>query len=609
MGLGVGSPKDASDSPAGDADRSGRTLFSMLVERGAPIALVASWYQLVVVFVLTPAVSLCTWLAVTSTGGPAVVNATLLRLLVSPVSLGALTAGQVVAVAGSCLLTGACCIVALEGVTSPLSAIWRAVRRLPGLVAIVLWGLLYAIALSLMPLALAAATYAALWGTRPPAEVLASSQAALITLGVVLGVSLAVLWLYLYLRWLFAIPVCIAEQISAREALARSWKLTKRRWFGVGFRIARTQLLVAIVGGIALAIMNSAAIQMAGAGVSAGLVGAIALYSAGAVALNVALSVSFEAIRLSSYLAVAKRELPAAEGSTGGWTRHLPVALVLGVASATGIVGISGVSKELAEPVDFSHVEVIAHRAGATNAPENSLAAVALARRDGASRIEFDVRRTSDGLLVVVHDKTLRRVADKDIDIEDSTFAQIGLVDIGSQFSTAYAGEGVPPLGQFLDATGDTPLALEIKSGKADKQATRDVVKMLKARGDVGRTVVISLDPQLTALADSLDPELKIGDLIGVSEGRSYMLPADVVAPEYSLVNSQYVSDAHARGKKVWVWTVDDEDEVREAILRGVDGIITNDVPRARAVLESMSTHPPSVAEVTRQRVRDLIGG
>ncbi|MDO9173993.1 MAG: hypothetical protein Q7V62_04250, partial [Actinomycetota bacterium] len=97
--------------------------------------------------------SFFTWLAVNSTGGPAVVNATLLRLFVSPVSLGALTAGQVVAIAGSCLLTGACCIVALKGVMNPLSAIWSALRSLPRLVAIVLWGLLRATLLSLVPLA------------------------------------------------------------------------------------------------------------------------------------------------------------------------------------------------------------------------------------------------------------------------------------------------------------------------------------------------------------------------------------------------------------------------------------------------------------------------
>jgi glycerophosphoryl diester phosphodiesterase len=601
----VGSSASASD----DLDLTGRTLFGMLVERGGPITLVASWYQLIVVFALTPAVAWCTSLAVTNTGGPAVVNAAMARILVSPVSLGALAVGQLVAIAGSSLLAGACGIVALEGVLNPLVAIWRSVRRLPRLIAIVLWGLLGALLLSLAPLGAAVGVYAYRWGTQQtPAEVFESDPSALIALGAVLGVVLAALWTYLFLRWLFAIPVSIAENISARKALGRSWKLTKYRWFSVGFRVARAQLMFAIVGGLVLATVGFAALGVADKGVSPALAGVIALYSVCAVALNVALSVSFESIRLSAFLAVSKGALPEGVGSAGGWMRWVPVVLVCGAAAATGLLGVAGVAQDLEKPVDYSRIEVIAHRAGARHAPENSLAAVARAEKDGASRIEFDVRWTADGQLVVVHDKKLRRVAGKDVEVAKSKFADIGLIDIGRKHATQFAGEGVPPLDQFLEATGDTPLALEIKNGKGAREATRKIVALLRERGDVDRTVVLCLEPKLTKYAHSLDPTLKTGDLISVSEGRSYLLAADVIAPQYALVNSQYISDVHARGKRVWVWTVDDEDDIREAALRGVDGIITSDVPKARGVLESLSTHPPTVAEVTRQRVGDLIG-
>jgi glycerophosphoryl diester phosphodiesterase len=267
------------------------------------------------------------------------------------------------------------------------------------------------------------------------------------------------------------------------------------------------------------------------------------------------------------------------------------------------------VSKALEKPVDYTHIEIIAHRGGARHAPENSLAAVDRARKDGASRIEFDVRWTADGQLVVVHDKKLRRVARKDIEVSKVRFADIGLVDIGSKHATQYAGEGVPLLSQFLDETGDTPLALEIKNGKGVREATRKVVTLLRERGDIDRTVVLCLEPRITKYAHSLDPALRTGDLISLSEGRSYLLAADVIAPQYALVNAQYISRVHARGKKVWVWTVDKEGEIREAALRGVDGIITSDVPKVRGVLESLSTHPPTTAEITRQHVRDLIGG
>src|SRR4051812_33314076 len=57
-------------------------------------------------------------------------------------------------------------------------------------------------------------------------------------------------------------------------------------------------------------------------------------------------------------------------------------------------------------------ITVFAHRGASAYAPENTVAAVRLSRRLGASWVENDVQRTSDGYLVVVHDTTLRRTTD-----------------------------------------------------------------------------------------------------------------------------------------------------------------------------------------------------
>ena len=105
----------------------------------------------------------------------------------------------------------------------------------------------------------------------------------------------------------------------------------------------------------------------------------------------------------------------------------------------------------LQRPVDLAGIEIIAHRAGEAYAPENTLAAVATARRDKASRLEFDVQRTGDDAIVVIHDADLVRIADKDVAVADSTLAQLQQIDIGSGFDPTYSDQRIPTLVEFLD--------------------------------------------------------------------------------------------------------------------------------------------------------------
>ena len=117
----------------------------------------------------------------------------------------------------------------------------------------------------------------------------------------------------------------------------------------------------------------------------------------------------------------------------------------------------------------------------------------------------------------------------------------------------------------------------------------------------------MSLDPELTALARNLEPDLATADLVSVAAGEMYLLPSDVIAPSDSLLSSNLVFLAHTAGKRVWVWAVEDEALLREAVLRGVDGVIVSDIPAARRVLEAMPE--VSRADIVRDRVSEVIGG
>src|SRR5688572_17841479 len=116
-------------------------------------------------------------------------------------------------------------------------------------------------------------------------------------------------------------------------------------------------------------------------------------------------------------------------------------------------------------------VDIVAHRGASGVAPENTLAAVRLALKQGADIIENDIMRTSDGQLVIMHDVSLARTTDVEQVFPDRspwnvgsfTLAEIKQLDAGSWFSPKFAGERVPTLREWVLAVGSAGMLLEAK--------------------------------------------------------------------------------------------------------------------------------------------------
>ena len=226
---------------------------------------------------------------------------------------------------------------------------------------------------------------------------------------------LLVLWAYLSLRWAFATAAFVEHGYRGRAALRRSRELTSGRWLRLGAAIAVLSVAAVLVGGVVQGLARNAAIGMgpdAGFTVLALLIGLNFLL--GLLSL-LALFVAFNSLVLAAYCG-AYPQLPTpltARGTLGrAWT---VTALVAITAAAVGVAGVVWTLLLAARPVDPAQVELIAHRAGEAHAPENSLAAVRQARLDRADRLEFDVQRTADDRIVVIHDADLVRLSGQDV--------------------------------------------------------------------------------------------------------------------------------------------------------------------------------------------------
>jgi glycerophosphoryl diester phosphodiesterase len=241
--------------------------------------------------------------------------------------------------------------------------------------------------------------------------------------------------------------------------------------------------------------------------------------------------------------------------------------------------------------------QVVAHRGASAHAPENTLAAVRLARLEGAESVECDVQRTRDGVLVVLHDPTLNRTTDvralfprrSPWVVSDFSLAELRRLDAGH-------GERVPTLEEWIGAVGpDTGMLIEVKSPAAYPGIAAELVELFtlmpagRAAASRGLLTVQSFDHAFLRRLKQLAPALRAVALFRRTPRGRQLLDAatwcEGINVRSSSVRRPLVHRAHLLGLTVGVWTVDDDAGFQRALRAGVDAIITNDPARLRGFL------------------------
>ena len=249
------------------------------------------------------------------------------------------------------------------------------------------------------------------------------------------------------------------------------------------------------------------------------------------------------------------------------------------VAGAIAMAALSaGAAFALIETAEFRRdTLVIAHRGASHGAPENTLAAFRLAIDEGANIIELDVQQTADGEIVVIHDKDLKRVTGSDGNVWELSAEEIAGLDAGSSFSDSFAGEVIPTLAKAIDfVDGRADLMIELKINGHNPELTRDLLDLVDKTEETKRFSFISLDLNALEQIRQLDTSKKTGLLVSANIGDINRLDVDFLAVSKSLVDEHLLDDARAARRPVYVWTIDDEDEMFRMLDLGVDGIITN---------------------------------
>ncbi len=230
---------------------------------------------------------------------------------------------------------------------------------------------------------------------------------------------------------------------------------------------------------------------------------------------------------------------------------------------------------------------VVAHRAGAKVAPENTLAALEQAIRDGAPIAEIDVQQLSDGTLIVMHDSNFKRTAGEDVCVWDTEADVLSTLEVGSTFSAAYRGEQIPTLEEMLACAEDRiTLMIELKYSGQEQELEENVLALLQEYDMVDECIIGSMNRGILQRVKELEPDISTVYIAHDLGEDDYDLDyADSYSIEGKNLTADMVEAIHYEGKSVYGWTANTSGAMRQIVNSGADGIVTDDVRLLQAFL------------------------
>lgn len=565
-----------------------------------PLLAVALAYRLLSVVLLVPAAGALLrgflWLA----GSAAIADQDIAGFLATPLGLAAVVVMGAVGLS-IFVLEQACLMAVARGAPDGQPATARAAlgfvaARLTGIVQLAV-RVVVRVLLTVAPLA--AALGALYWlllsghdinfylAERPPRFLVAAALAAL------MSTVAAALLAWRLLAWLFAVPLLLFGRRTPAAALRLSSEHFGAHWRVVVTTMAFWGVMALVAGGLPLAVVVALGEWLVPwsresmAALVATMGALLTLWSLLGLALGVAIDAALAVLVMRLYrhaggvleVAPGPTHLPRRETTLSG--RRLLVAAAAGAVASlvVGLLLLDGVRTE-------DQALVIAHRGASAEAPENSLAAVRLAIEQGAEYVEIDVQESRDGQVVVVHDADLMRIGRTPLPIWSTDAAELRSVDVGSFFAPEFSAERLPLLEEVLTLCRDRArVVIELKFYGREERLEERVIEVVERLQMQEQVSVMSLKGGSVNKMKSLRPDWNIGLLTAVAIGDITRLPADFLAVNFRIATASFVRRAHAAGKPVWVWTVNDGVNMSRLLSLGVDGLITDYPTRAREVL------------------------
>lgn len=253
----------------------------------------------------------------------------------------------------------------------------------------------------------------------------------------------------------------------------------------------------------------------------------------------------------------------------------------------------------------------IAHRGARSLAPENTILSARKAVAVGADMWEMDVALTADGQIVVLHDDTLERTSNAQEvfpgrapwNVHEFTYDELLQLDFGAWFNdrdpfgqiaaravTAQEQQNfgktrIPTLREALEFTRDYRFRINIEikdhtGTPGDISIVESVVDLVNQMNMVNRVLISSFNHDYIVRSKARNPEIPTGALIEAPVADPVALlkqtGANALNPDLALATDDLIGGVCEAGYDVYVWTVNEEADMRRLIQAGVSGIFTD---------------------------------
>ena len=228
-------------------------------------------------------------------------------------------------------------------------------------------------------------------------------------------------------------------------------------------------------------------------------------------------------------------------------------------------------------------MKIWAHRGASGYAPENTIKAFQMAVDMGADGVELDVQMARDGQMVVIHDERIDRVSNGTGSVRDYTLGELKCFDFSKTHPECGRAE-IPTLKEVYELLKDTNLEInvELKTGVIFYDHIEErVLELTEYMGMQDRIWYSSFNHYTISRLNSMRNNLRTGILYvdGIYKPYDYASSFGAIALHPSVNNLKYenlVEEAHAKGMKVHVWTVNSKEQMRMCKEKNVDAVITN---------------------------------
>lgn len=403
---------------------------------------------------------------------------------------------------------------------------------------------------------------------------------------------------------IYAMNICMMEGLGFREAYKKSARMVKKHPVGtISALVVYNLFILAIIGitYVLISVFLVAGVKLLNMAYLGNAIFLSALrterFIIKCILVCVAIPLSFSAIthmyyRYTDIDDITFEFIDIQEGPAR--RRRIAYAVIMAaalVADACYLL-ISFNNNPFENVAIFHETKVMAHRGASTEAPENTMAAFQKAIDDMADYIELDVQLTNNGEVIVMHDSNAYRTTGVDANIVNMTYKEVKTLDAGSWFSDEYVGENVPSLKEVLELTqGKIKLNIELKPVDNGTALAKNTVRLIEKYNMVNDCVITSFSESALKAVKTYNQEIKVGYILSAAYGDFYdMKNVDFFSVNAAFLSKRTIDAIHNSGKRVYAWTVNNKESIKNLTNKGVDGIITDNPVLARETIYSRDT-------------------